>query len=793
MRKVFQKGIAVLLAAVLAAGLSSCANETAVSTPAEAEEPAVSPMMPYTVKTVAVSEGGESIRIWDERDGELLAFSNEKIGEAIPEELLEDPEYVYDGSYDVYGNRLCFIGENGHIRRLEKYEPLPAPKNDDKKTEYKAWSRPRAARFGDEGEIVVLESSYESWYDLTQEEYEKTTDTSRYFVSRDRYYLRFLNSNGTEKSTAEIKLSLPDDEGLDGNDFLYVGEGMSAVTHGEQILVFDRKGSIRMEVTAPFPVRQLCALDREQFAVIFQTEEIGYCSCVNVNTQTVSSAVEVPLEAYGFTRGAKEDTLLFLRGTELFVLYLSNGSISKRTSLLTLGIDPSQLGWLSEKEDGSFLLLRYSIGGLRDPQRTDLLKAVPQNPETAEKTVVTIGFLHLSGTLRQAILYFNSMQKDLVLCPLDYANYASHEYPNAGRDLLLTDCKNGKGPDIVVLNDLPFETFAKEEMLIDLLPFVKKDPNYRISDTYESVWNALKTQDRLLRLCSTFTVQTLACFEDMISGWESVDLTALQSIRAGMPQNGNAFAPYYTSNRLLRELFIVRMQQEDRMTEEELRQMLSLSAGMHRVYNADAFLSQDTGSEEKRLYDGRQLYLNASVASTEDLKWYDSYFSDRAAFPGWPMADGAGSVARVEDCLAIAACSERPEDAWKFVRVLLDPDYEKQCYGIPLNRKASEDLIREDKDSIIYRMTEEGEYELDDDGEKIEAAHSVWYSPEWREHGVYALKEVQAEKYRTLIASVIAVEDTYKNRAEALASLAEMFFAGRQGLEETVKQMLAAA
>ena len=148
MRKVFQKGIAVLLAAVLAAGLSSCANETAVSTPAEAEEPAVSPMMPYTVKTVAVSEGEESIRIWDERDGELLAFSNEKIGEAIPEELLEDPEYVYDGSYDVYGNRLCFIGENGQIRRLEKYEPLPAPKNDDKKTEYKAWSRPRAARFG---------------------------------------------------------------------------------------------------------------------------------------------------------------------------------------------------------------------------------------------------------------------------------------------------------------------------------------------------------------------------------------------------------------------------------------------------------------------------------------------------------------------------------------------------------------------------------------------------------------------------------------------------------------------
>ena len=99
----------------------------------------------------------------------------------------------------------------------------------------------------------------------------------------------------------------------------------------------------------------------------------------------------------------------------------------------------------------------------------------------------------------------------------------------------------------------------------------------------------------------------------------------------------------------------------------------------------------------------------------------------------------------------------------------------------------------EDAENIRYRMTEEGEYELDDDGGKIEAARSVWYSPEWRAHGVYAMTREQAEKYRELIASVRAVEDENENRTEALASLADPFFAGREGLEETVKQMMAAA
>ena len=322
---------------------------------------------------------------------------------------------------------------------------------------------------------------------------------------------------------------------------------------------------------------------------------------------------------------------------------------------------------------------------------------------------------------------------------------------------------------------------------------MKKDRDYRISDYYESVWDALKTDGRLLRLCGAFSIQTLACFEDLVSGWESADLSALQSIRAGMPQNGNAFAPYYTAGRLLRELLTVKLDQADSLTEAELRQMLSLSAGLQRVYNADVFLSQASETEEKKLYDGRQLYLNASVASVEDLKWYDAYFSDRAAFPGWPVADGAGSAARVEDCLAITACCEDPEAAWRFVRTVLDPAFEKQCYGIPLNKKASEEQIREDAENIRYRVTEEGEYELDDDGGKIEAARSVWYSPEWRAHGVYAMTREQAEKYRELISSVRAVEDENENRTEALASLAEPFFAGREGLEETVKQMMAAA
>ena len=63
--------------------------------------------------------------------------------------------------------------------------------------------------------------------------------------------------------------------------------------------------------------------------------------------------------------------------------------------------------------------------------------------------------------------------------------------------------------------------------------------------------------------------------------------------------------------------------------------------------------------------------------------------------------------------------------------------------------------MTEDAAAVSYRIDKDGKFELNKKGEKIEIARSSWYSPEWRQHYVYALTEKQQEKLLQLIDSAV--------------------------------------
>ena len=80
-----------------------------------------------------------------------------------------------------------------------------------------------------------------------------------------------------------------------------------------------------------------------------------------------------------------------------------------------------------------------------------------------------------------------------------------------------------------------------------------------------------------------------------------------------------------------------------------------------------------------------------------------------------------------------------------------DEHYAEECYGFPVRSAVMEKWIEEDAAAVSYRLDEDGEFELDDDGEKIELARRSWYSPEWKRHYEYAITEGQSKKLLELI------------------------------------------
>ena len=82
-------------------------------------------------------------------------------------------------------------------------------------------------------------------------------------------------------------------------------------------------------------------------------------------------------------------------------------------------------------------------------------------------------------------------------------------------------------------------------------------------------------------------------------------------------------------------------------------------------------------------------------------------------------------------------------------------DYSADHYGFPVRVDALEKLMSDDEAAVAYRVDEDGEFELNKKGERIERPRSSWYSPEWRRHYEYALTEAQRAKLLQLIENAV--------------------------------------
>ena len=194
----------------------------------------------------------------------------------------------------------------------------------------------------------------------------------------------------------------------------------------------------------------------------------------------------------------------------------------------------------------------------------------------------------------------------------------------------------------------------------------------------------------------------------------------------------------------------------DQFNIELYAQLLNFSNLQSATYSYYDY-SADSDSMEKRIYDGRLLMLQAHIATLDDLKCYDSFFENGASFVGWPTEDGSLSRICFDESLGISSdCSEAEQSAaWQFVRLLLQPGFTDPEYGFPVIRETLEEQMTEDAEAISFRLDEDGKYETDKNGNKIEIARDTWYSAEGRRHFVYALTDLQREKLLTLIENCI--------------------------------------
>lgn len=681
----------------------------------------------YESRSSTVAESREAVLFQQACEGGFLAYINRKVRENIPAELKENPEFVNDGRYDVFESALFRVSENGEREKVRRYRPLAAPEKTEEVEKYFSESRPRAFRIRENEEIVVLESSFESWL------------TNHGYQSRNRYYVRVLKTNGVELSTAEIETE--PGAGLDCENAVYLGRDRMAAPQGQEVLVFGMDGKKLFSVMAPFPIREMCSMGEGVLAVVLADGEQLWVSIIHVDNLTVTVPLKAPEDAHAFCYSGEEGKLCFLRNSEVFLYDTESGESNRLVSLLTLGVNPGSVGAFFSDADGSlnFLLhLREKTGTVKEAY----LIASPESRET-ERLLLTLGFSHITNDLTDAIINFNRKSRTAFVEPVDFRNREESAIFSAPLDLIAVD-------------EEEYGRLLAQGRLSDLSGRLEADRYYKKDDLFRSVLNALTDETGAVRrLPGSFRIETMAADWKAVDGNAFLNMEALRELYSRMPAGSMLYEPYYTSGRLLDDLSAVNRDSlgtgENLNAElyEKLKNFSNLQPETYSYYQYAA----DSSSMESRIYSGKLLTLQAHIGSLEEFKWYDAFFENGACFVGWPTEKASLSQLVFDESLAVSAdCTdEQQKAAWSFLRTLLAPGFTDDSYGFPVVAKTLKERMAADTAAVFYRLDEKGKFELDKNGKKIEIARDSWYSPDGRKHFVYAMKETQQQKLLSLI------------------------------------------
>ena len=129
-------------------------------------------------------------------------------------------------------------------------------------------------------------------------------------------------------------------------------------------------------------------------------------------------------------------------------------------------------------------------------------------------------------------------------------------------------------------------------------------------------------------------------------------------------------------------------------------------------------------------------------------------------------------------------CSDK-DSAWEFLRGMLTEAGQADVYMIPSNRNVFDKQLK-DYMTPNYRKDADGNFILDENGEKIEESRGGWVD-ETGEHNIYAMTQEQADEVLSVIETCTKVASYDTSIYDIVNEQAQAFFAGQKTVDEVAR------
>lgn len=499
--------------------------------------------------------------------------------------------------------------------------------------------------------------------------------------------------------------------------------------------------------------------------------------------------------------GEGEQEALYLASIGGIYRHVIGGSVMEQLAdgaLNNLG-DPTRTPVsMVQPEEGTFLIL-YDNGELYSYVYDAEASAVPEEQ-------ITVYSLYDNETVRRAISVFRKEYPDVfVKFEIGLSGEDGMTENDAIRNLNTRILSDG-GPDLLLLNGMPMDSYVEKGILADLGDKVeewKKETNF-----YEGILEGYRQESGLYVLPFRYDIPLIGGAEEYLSSIRDLNTLADVAERiADSTQAKTTVLNTYTAEELLERLYAICegawVTENNTVDEQALQEFLT---DAKRIYNAEQKnLTADKKEEYDelisnalnycsepelkkammgidRVTDGQMMGSNVLAAGyLYSMQDFRAFVSEREKVAektdNYQLQIWNGQSQKVfcpTGIVGLCANAQNPEYAEKFIETLLSEDVQREDLGdgFPVNRDAFKIFSQDPNPNYSYSlgvMSEDGEY--------------IDLNLRWA-------NDAEIEELNQLISSLHTPAETNSLIKDSVISIGVKALTGEKEIDESVEEIV---
>ena len=768
----------ILLIAAMCLSMAACGGKSE-----EVQEE--TPEFVYSAEYTTLSEGTDRYmnpQVFTE-DGMYIS-TWEKVGKNIPEGEVEQ----YEGQYDVYENRLYFVGYDGSMSRLEAYEPMKGEDPEGKKNFYSS-SNLSGFYPNADGSFYALENVYANWYDGPDDLTQNDNDYWNYMKYTEKYYLRHLNKDGSEISTAEI--TVPEGQYLNAYGASVDGEGNLVVSMDMGIAAIKPDGSFAYRIEGENYVDRTIRLADGSVAAL-TWGETGMM-LLPVKDGQFGEPIDMPNDAYNLYTGGGDYDFYYTSGISFYGYDLESKSAEKLFNWISCDVNSSELGNINVTADGRVQGVLNTWDQANETYTTELVTVSKVPYESVpHKESISMAVLYMDYHVQSEIIEFNRHNDKYRIDVTDYSEYNTDEDYSAGMTKLTTEIMAGNMPDILALNNqLPYTQLAAKGLLEDLYPYIDADTEFGRDDLFPNVLESLEVNGGLYSTASNFYINTVSGAASVVGDTPGWTYEEFDAALASMPEGCEPFDVYVTRDMILNTCLALDMGSfvdwstgKCSFDSQSFMDLLEFANRFPKEYNWEE--NQNMESTEDRITQGKQMLMETYTFAVSEIVYNERFFGGDMTYIGYPTNSGTGSVLNLETGFAMSSSSENKEAVWEFLRTFFTEDYQRKLYNLPTNINVYNEQV-EKAMTVQYVKDADGNYVLNEEGNRVPIIQDSWMMSDGTVYEHYAMTQEQADRLWELITTTTKRADYNSSIFEIVTEQAEAYFSGQKSVEEVAR------